>query len=197
LYRHYASQTKPQPAWLYIRPEDGVAEATYNPEIGNAVPMAVWRDLHLTVGLPCNVRGDALADWLESEECQSLLERIREGHSRTWTGQDYRGVFTEDGRQAYEELEELAMDWPESALANVCSVGDYISSVEYWAKDRMSVKACDVTITAKTEDEVLENLAEAIESDALAEGYYIYDSVYDYLESLRKDCVPEDEEEEA
>lgn len=195
LYKQYPGQTNPQPALLYIRPDHYRVSAEYNPEVGNGCPMRVWNGLDVTVGLSNTVKGDALADWLESEHVQALLERVCAGHSERWDGNNYKGHLDEDAQDALEELEREAIEgWSESDCAQVWKSADWVDPCTYWAKDRLSVYVEPYTITRKTTDEELEAWAQKFESIAEADGIYLCESMLKHFEYLRDQCEEEEED---
>ena len=91
LYHRYPGQHYPQDAFIEID-ERGVVTAFSNPEIGNAVPVAV---------------GDDLADLIGSDEVVGLLTRLYEGHTVEWDGNNHRGQLTFDAKRARDQLADI------------------------------------------------------------------------------------------
>lgn len=217
LYRHYSGQTNPQPAWLYIMPEDERVEACYNPEIGNAVPMYVWHRRHITLPLPNTLKGDAIADWLESEPVQALLTRICDGHDVEWDGNNHVGTLTDDAEAALEALQrDIEEGWVDDDHAQVWSAEAWLESAIVWAEDNTSASIVEYAITrettddeleawtsvvdehiitTETPDEDLEAWADTLEAEAERDGIYIYDSVEACLTNIRDNLSPKDEDE--
>lgn len=66
LYRRYAGQAECQPAHIDIDLTNRTAYAAINGEVGNAVPMTVWRGEVTRIEVSPYVDGDALSDWLDA-----------------------------------------------------------------------------------------------------------------------------------
>ena len=105
LYRQYPRQHQPQGAFIELD-EYGFISASYNPEIGNAVPMYVWQRRTLRFGITPYLSGDEVADIIADEEVQNLLIRIHAGHEVRWDGSNHRGHLDGEAESALEELAE-------------------------------------------------------------------------------------------
>lgn len=163
LYHQYPQQSQPQPAYITIT-EDGDVSTGYSGEVGGAVPMAVWHHRTLRVPVHAAMRGDALADLLESAEARALLERIHAGHSIEWDGSNHVGRLTDDATAALDELTTLVRDAGEdtSMLAEVWTADAWL-----WAANEL----LDVWPVGETLDAAVERLeAEAADADVVIDG---------------------------
>ena len=106
LYHRYPGQHYPQDAFIEID-ERGVVTAFSNPEIGNAVPAAVFLSHTLRFDITPYVSGDDLADLIGSDEVVGLLTRLYEGHTVEWDGNNHRGKLTFDAKRARDELADI------------------------------------------------------------------------------------------
>lgn len=175
LYKRYPHQNQPQRAHVEMD-EDGNVRAEINGEIGDAVPMHVWHGRTLRWSVSPYVRGDSLADLLESEKVRALFERVHNGHSVEWNGQNMVGRLDEDAEAAALELEAiLSPDSGEYELAQVCGAYEFIAdwfelkelveagSVEECAKRQLESNDADIVIVGDMEEEVASRAAELIE----------------------------------
>ena len=105
LYRKYPGHIREQAAFVEMG-EYGFVSASYNPEIGNAVPMYVWERRTLRFGITPYLSGDELADIVTSEEVANLLAIIYAGHDVRWDGSNHRGHLDGEAESALDELAE-------------------------------------------------------------------------------------------
>ena len=105
LYRKYPGQIYEQGAFVEMD-ECGFISASYNPEIGNAVPMYVYQRRTLRFGITPYLSGDKLADIVASEKITNLLATIYAGHDVRWDGSNHRGHLDGEAESALDELAE-------------------------------------------------------------------------------------------
>lgn len=99
VFHQYQGQCFPQTAYLEFDPMltgEIVLTADYSGEIGNSVPMDVWHNLILRIGIPADVTLKALRDLKKDERMISMLEELREGYDQVWDGNNYAGKFDND-----------------------------------------------------------------------------------------------------
>ena len=101
VFCQYDSQCFPQKAYLEFDPmtsakEEIVLTADYSGAIGNGVPMDVWHNLVLRIGIPSQVTLKALRALKKDERMISMLEELREGYDQVWDGNNYVGKFDTD-----------------------------------------------------------------------------------------------------
>jgi hypothetical protein len=195
LYNKYTSQTNPQPAYITIYPDGYRAVADWSGIVGPGQSMESWLGHEITIDVNESAKGDAIADMLESETFQTLAERICDGHSIVWDGNNHVGRLTDDAQEAKDELEEFVSKELEGEEAEIWEIGEWMDGITYYDNGNYSIQEIG-DITAKTTDEELEAMEEKIQSMADDGNVEISDSISDWLESLRKNCTPADEDEE-
>lgn len=108
LYHRFEGRSHAQYAWVEMT-EDGVVHAGINWESGGTTHNA-HHLVDIRWNVSPNVRGSALAELLESEEAQALLERIYDGHSTEWPSYGQVGQLDEDAEEASNEFASLLAD---------------------------------------------------------------------------------------
>ena len=103
LYKKYPSQIHEQDAFVEMD-EYGFISASYNPEIGNAVPMYVWQRRTLRFGITPYLSGDELADILSQEKIKNWFATIYAGHDVRWDGSNHRGYLDGEAESALDDL---------------------------------------------------------------------------------------------
>jgi len=99
VFYQYQGQCFPQPAYLELDPMlagEIVLTADYSGEIGNGVPMSVWHNLILRIGIPSQVTLKALNTLKKDKDFNSMLEQLREDYDQVWNGSNYVGKFDTD-----------------------------------------------------------------------------------------------------
>ena len=165
LYHRYPRQTQAQDAYIELDPNARTASMTWNAEIGNAIPTALWHHQLVRVSVP-NTLSNAQCQELAAE-VQPLLLRICEGYERVWDGSNHVGRYSEDARAAITDLENLCADL--SGEVNVFAVDDWC-------------QACPIGDLV-LEGETAETAAVRLIEEAWAEQRAILDGdVADYLQ---------------
>lgn len=85
-------------------------------------------DLLIVWDVPANVRGTALLDRLESNECLALLDRVHSGHRISERSGVRMGEFTRDARAARISIMELLGAWDAEHLVRCESAGRFLRS---------------------------------------------------------------------
>lgn len=99
VYRHYAGQTSPQPAYLEMD-EFGVLDADYTGEIGGGVPADVWNNVTLQWPIRADCSGGMISTFVAQDDVQRLLKRVHLGHKVT----NHKGQLTPDAQDASDDL---------------------------------------------------------------------------------------------
>jgi hypothetical protein len=124
------------------------------------------------------------AELFETGEGRDLVERIMEGYDSEWDGRNMVGVFTEDAREAFEDLERL-IDIEQEPGGALSGEGVTMYSAYEWFKE------------SPPEAEMLTSI-DLIETDlreeAEDEGVILYDLV-DYLQTLQDEFRREGKED--
>ncbi|WP_431273639.1 hypothetical protein ACQ858_15875 [Variovorax ureilyticus] len=87
--------------------EDGVCTLETRAPWENLSPAAEWHGRTQMWALPANASGVALHTLLTDEDTIELLQRVYDGHSIDWDGNNYAGMLDDDATEAYDELERL------------------------------------------------------------------------------------------
>ena len=202
LYEQYQGQTSPQPAFIELDCESRSAEAKWTGVIGSAVPAYVWHRRALRFSIPSEVRGDAIADFLESETFQTLASRICDGYTQTWNGNNHVGRYSDDATAAREDLTQLIDD----SLCDDMGCTQIISPEQYWVDDFsysedenaviFTLHDGVIRITSETTDKELSELS--IKLEELTDDSVGYTSgVHSWLHGLRDNLfeVSDDDKE--
>lgn len=160
LWRHYSGQQEAQPVFLSLDLRDGEWTADYNPEIGGAVPSAVYYGKVLRFRLPIIPTTDAVNRVLA--ELAPLAQKLLDGD------QDAENAI-------YEAIEG---EWDDEDIVAV------------WPIEAIDVDAAEYGITADTADAQLEDIAAKILSDLASNWgnkVAVCDGLTEYLTGLRDD----------
>jgi hypothetical protein len=122
LYRRYPSQSNPQNAFVKIDSDGDIWYYT-DPEVGNGIPSDIFHNVARRWCIP----NDLTARGYEGlhEDIQELLQRVADGMTTRWNGNNTVGRLTEDAADARDELEQYLAD---------CWRGDYERDEEYLAE---------------------------------------------------------------
>lgn len=195
LYGHYDGQSEPQGTYIELDTQAGTLSATYNGEIGNAIPFTVRHGLDRRYRIPI-LTADAANRVMR--EIAPLADRIIAGTEAVWDGSNTVAEFTEDALAAEEEiLERLGLPTEEAGyLGAECPFGDE-DLVGVWDTDGAvnGEEARDYGITADTTDSRLEEIEQDILNDLQQNGSYpvvVCHGLNGYLKRLRNDLADED-----
>ncbi|MBM9510058.1 hypothetical protein [Actinacidiphila acididurans] len=194
LYRHYDGQSEPQPAYIALDLEDARMWATYNAEIGNAVPFDVFHGIERRYGIPLLT---AQAANRVMEELRPLAERILADSTVDWDGNNNVATLGADAQAAENEIAER--------LGNVFNPGpvdayfDTDDVIAVWDIDGAvnGDEAEEYGITAATTDERLDEIAADILSNlaSCGEGSTVVCEGLDaHLRGLRDEMLRQDKE---
>ncbi|UXY13852.1 hypothetical protein N8I74_11015 [Chitiniphilus purpureus] len=167
VYCQYQGQSGPQPAYITIHPESESASAGYSSETGNGCPESIYHNRAYRVRIPADVRGTAIAEFLEDTDTQALISSIIAGYSCDWDGSNHRGSLNDDAESALAELEQAAerLQWDDCRA-------------QIWDEDMLGV--CFVVEHWPTAKTLPEAIAE-IEAAAESEGASIECDLNEYL----------------
>ena len=180
LYHRYPGQSAAQPVHVKLDCRgDGTLSASHSPEIGNAVPFAVYHGHVRQWGIPALQAG--AADTLLAE-IAPLAERVVAGYSAGWDGNNTVADFTADAERAIEEISELceASRGSDDDRVVVWEAGDYYGAVgSYTAQCR------ELGITATTTDDELDSIEVREDGKAAAERIHEIEGHAKHLRYLR------------
>ena len=171
LYRRYPSQSSAQ--GVYLEVDSAAAEWHYNPELGNAVPQAVWSGRTLRFHLASGVIPTATAANKLMAAYEREVRRVAAGIEEYHDGSNWCGTLTVDARNAASILED------EFSKADFLEDKDRVSeySAEEWFTDNPPI------ISATATPEEINLLARRLQ-DKLPETVVISD-LYEYLYRLK------------
>lgn len=175
LHHQYPGQTAPQDCYVQLVCETGELSASYNGEIGNAVPVGVWhrRVRRWTIPALTESAANALL-----EEIAPLAERVVAGYSEVWDGSNHVGEFDADADAAVEAIARLCdRDWSEGEVIAVWNAADYLGNI-----GSVQAQARALKVTTTTTDDELDTIAEETEAEAAPA---VVNGVRKHLERLR------------
>ncbi|MTE20227.1 DUF1870 family protein [Streptomyces sp. TRM43335] len=196
LYRHYDGQSEPQDAYIELDTQSETLSATYNAEIGNAIPFSVHYGLDRRYRIPILT---AAAANRVMREIAPLADRIIAGTETEWDGSNTVARLDDDALAAEEEIEkhlglptqdggwgdEPNQGFPERDLVAVWDIDGAVNGEE----------VTEYGITADTPDARLEEIAQEILSDLAAcngSTVAVCHGLDDYLKGLRDELAEED-----
>jgi hypothetical protein len=132
LYCRYPGQTNAQGACIQMS-ESGVITAGFNGDIGGAVSFDEFHRRTLSWSVAAQVRGNALADLLESDEMRALFERVYAGHTIDWDGNNNVGKLDDDAQEAGHEIEAklTAISEDEQSMGAVWPVDGWLENTHF------------------------------------------------------------------
>lgn len=166
---------------LWINPDKrtcGVGQESGAP--GKGTPAEEWHNLVLTYDIGGGKEfmsesqpapdGDALEEFLESEEGQDLLDRICDGHDTRWDENNMVGVLDEDAQEAETELLRLITELPDNDIVT-WTVSDWLGNCT----------PSDLGLRKLMSYRQIKKIAKDTEKFAGSENVYLSGDVYDYL----------------
>ena len=201
LYHQYPAETLPQPAFIELDCEEASAEAKWTGEVGGGVPAYVWHKRAIRFSVPSEIRGDVIADFMESEKFQALAQRICAGYVKRWDGNNHVGRYSDDAAEAREELQQVIADelYDESAYVQITSPEDYWANEFAYSEDETAVvfnlHDGAIRVTSETTDKELSALSRKLE-DLTDDGVEYTSDVMGWLEGLRDSLFEASDEKE-
>lgn len=121
LYCRYPTQIQSQPAYVSLNLETGEIDADYSGEIGNAVPANVWHGLVRRYPINPQLTGAQVGELLD--RLLPTLQRVLDGSSIEWDGNNYVGRLDENAEAAENELamagDELGREYETDLLVDL------------------------------------------------------------------------------
>ena len=155
----------------------------------NSTPMREWLGFVKSIELTdadwgTTVKASALAEYLNSDEAQTLLARICDGSDSEWDGSNMRPTFTDDAETALAELTADIESLDEETW-QIEDAGDWLQDDDLAAHWGLNIA---------TTDDGLEEIAKEIRDDATTSGsadHTIIEGLDEYLMSARQDLRDE------
>jgi hypothetical protein len=185
LYHRYPGQTSAQDCHVELDCETRTLSASYDTEIGNALPSAVWHGRVRWYGIP-TLRADA-ADAL-LDRLAPLAARVCDGYERVWDGSNHVGQLDADALEA------------EEAIVDLCDKArQHGDEIVIWAAadwlDRSLHTPQGIGLRADMTDDEIGALAERLQSEAQSDEVDEIEGLVAYLREWRDDLAAEQDEE--
>jgi len=173
LWQHFSSQQEHQPVFAQLDTRDGEWTVDYSGEIGNAVPVAVWRGTVLRFDLDCIPTAAG---------ANRLLERTAPAAQRLLDA--YEAQAASDVEPAWGEPDpwQDEIDAATEALQDLMTVPDE-DMVAVWHIDGLASEEWD-EITAGTSDADVERFAASLLADLAADDVHPVAVCHGLVESL-------------
>lgn len=154
--------------------EDGNVSADTRAPWDRATPIDEWHGRTRTWEIPAAARGDTLYAAFNSTYILELLQRIHDGHSVEWSGNNYIGILDDDAQDASDALQHHLDDL---ATWNVSSAADWLEQTiidaALWPSGRtLEQVVADLKADASAIDWLIAGGTESIET-ALCEKLLI------------------------
>lgn len=190
-YCRYPRQTEPQDVFVELNPETETLRADYDSEIGGAVPEGVWHGRVLRWLVPNALKPQAWVDLLDS--IVPLAQRVCDGFSTRWDGNNHVGVLDADAETASEEIDRVCAATAEddSAAWSVWQADELIGGIGSSNAQRSVLGISGATTDT---DEELARIAERLEAEAASDDIDEIEGLGEYVEELRDEAQEEDEE---
>lgn len=181
LYMKYDSQTNAQDVFIELDCQAQTLYAEVNPEIGNAVPFAVWHGHRQRWGIPV-LTADSANKLLK--RIAPLAEAVCEGYERVWDGRNHVAEFTEEAQEAIDAIREICeRAWDHGDTVNVWEAADWLGGIGSDDTQRRVLG-----ITAETTDDELDAIVQKLEEEAEDENVMV-DNLDRYVTRLRDEAV--------
>ena len=105
LLMEYKGQTQPQPAYVYLDPEQGRLYADWYGESGNAMPADIWHGRRLRFRVSPYLSGKEVNQLLA--DLQELTRVVAIHYACTWDGSNHVGRVHGAGQSAIAEIERI------------------------------------------------------------------------------------------
>ncbi|MFI1312773.1 hypothetical protein ACH4TS_21915 [Streptomyces albidoflavus] len=188
LFRQYNGQHEAQPAYIELDLESETLLASYDAEVGNAVPFSVYHGFERRYTIP--VLTDEGVNQL-MEQLVPLANRVVADWERHWDGNNFVARLGEDAIAAEQELKELisadATDYPADSVVAAWDIDGATNGHEV-EEFGITAQTTDARID-EIEKEILAGLAECGEASVA-----VCDGLNSHLRTLR-DELREDQDD--
>lgn len=176
VYLRYPGQCNVQSAYVELDCETGELGASYNAEIGNAVPFSVWYGHDQRWGIDPCISGDRLCGLLE--DIVELAQIVVDGHESIWNGNNHVAKFSEKASEAIDEI------------GTICgSLEADVEVIDRWDDYFASDMWHDINNALDEENDVLKSIGNFSGLDAALKKHSGIDYVVLDDEEGLKECV--------
>lgn len=162
LYHKYPGQTNPQDCFLEMDPDDEKQlSCDYNPEVGSAVPMAVWHGRILRFTIPC-LRAKYANELME--RVAPLAKKLIKSYDCVWDGNNHVGRWNPELSEEFDELMRRECEDPYDY--DTVQVWDSGESGDYYTDASNE----ELGLRADMDDYDVEALASKLDKEAIADG---------------------------
>lgn len=182
LYCHYRGQIQRQGCYIELDCANETLHASYNAEIGNAIPVSVYHghDQRFGIDLLRGSTADALM-----EEILALAERVIAGYESIWNDYNNVATFTDDAQEAIEEIRQRCER--EEGDIQVWEASEWLNGVTYYNDNSFEIEGVG-TVTAKTTDEEISEMENKIDEMAAEDAVFL-NGIDNFLKYLRSGCT--------
>ncbi len=177
LHCQYSSQTSAQTCYVELDLAAHTLHASYDAEIGNAVPLSVWHGHDRRYPIPC-LTADAANKLMG--EILPLAERVLAGYESIWDGNNNVARLSDDADEAEREINALCEHdrFDEHEQVQAWDAGDWFADGTPDANGDITHETTDEQITA-----IAKKLEAELDSNVVVRG------IENYLTRLRDEMV--------
>jgi len=184
LFCHYKGQPSPQPCYIELDCEERALSASYDGEIGNAIPFRVYHGRCIRWTIPCLTATAANA---LLEELAEEAARICDGYDQVWDGHNHVGKLDDDARAASDTIQATCEggSWSDHEIISPpWHAGDWYEPVNV---------AVELKISAQTTDEELAEIVEREERAASDDGHEV-EGIFEHLKEVRDNLTEQNQD---
>jgi len=187
LYCHIQGH-QPQPCYIEVDLESGTISATYDPEIGGAIPKSVWTGYVRRFRIPPLTADVANATM---EKIKPLVETMLDNWEEEWDGNDWRAHLLPEGLRAQEQISELVEENPDYWFPE--DVVFPLEEVDWfpYVKDEVTADSTNEQLEELARETVAD-LEKGVPSGVLPDD--AYEDILERLTSYREELREEDSE---
>ena len=181
LYKHYPSQSSPQPTYIELECDDGNLLADYRAEIGNGVSPAEYHRCTLTWDIPSAMDLAGINALLD--EIAPYAQQIIDGYEHAWDGSNYVGVYSREAQDTIDLVADICRRADATSAYEIYAVDDWFCSDPATREELLSIPADEIDAQAVR-----------IKDDALAENQTILiGDIVAYIRDLQAEAADEED----
>lgn len=160
----YRGQNEQQPCYVQLDCRNGQLSASFNGEIGNAIPFSVYHGHDRRWGIRC-LTADSANELLR--EIAPLAQDVLDGYSSEWDGNNNVARLTEQSQDAENKIERICDGWDTGTL-------QVIDADEYATRNSVASDLADCDVPS---------LVARYDSEALVDGL-VLDGTAEYIQDV-------------